>query len=74
MTTRTLSLAKGGHKFIFRYASGAEDEIVDSIMRLAEDRGCDLDWLDAAALSFQVAQYAAADPGEALLPAPYPQD
>jgi len=59
METRTLMLAKGGHHYIFRYLAGMEDEIVEEIMRLAESRACDLDWLDAATLSFQVAQYAA---------------
>ena len=61
METRTLTLVKGAHKYVFRYRLGAESEIVDEIMRLAESRACNLDWLDAAMLSFQVAQYAAAD-------------
>jgi len=61
MTTRTISLVKGGHKYIFRYSSGCEDEVVDEIMRLAEDPRSDLDWLDAATLSFQITQYAAED-------------
>jgi len=59
MTTRTLTLAKGGHKYVFRYAPGYEDDVVDEIMRLAEDAQTNLDWLDAATLSFQVAHYAA---------------
>jgi hypothetical protein len=74
MTTRTLTLAKGDHRYLFRYGDGAEDDIVDAIMRLAEDADCNLDWLDAAALSFQVAHYAAQDAGEFLVPAPYAQD
>jgi hypothetical protein len=61
MTTRTLSLVKNGHKYVFRYPSGYEDEVVDEIMRLAEDPDTDFDWLDAATLSFQVTQYAAED-------------
>ena len=61
MTTRTLSLAKRGQKFIFRYGSGAENEIMDEIFRLADDEQSSLDWLDAATLGFQVAQNAAVD-------------
>ena len=66
MEPRTLTLAKGAHKYIFRYPPGAENEIVDEIMRLAESRDCNLDWLDAAALGFQIAQFAAADCPENL--------
>jgi len=68
MTTRKLSLVKGGHKYVFRYSSGCEDDIVDAIMDLAEDAEAPLDWLDAATLSFQVTQYAAVDCAEALSP------
>ena len=64
MDTRTLRLAKGAHHYVFRYASGSENRIVDEIMRLAEDRDCNLDWLDAATLSFQVAEGVAAGEDE----------
>lgn len=59
MNTKTLSLVKGGHKYVFRYAPGSENQMVDEIVRLAEDADCNLDWLDAATLSFQVARNAA---------------
>lgn len=68
MTTRTLSLVKGGHKYVFRYSSGCEDDILDSIMDLADSDQSPLDWLDAATLSFQVTQNTAADCVEALGP------
>ncbi len=64
MNIRTLSLAKGGHRYVFRYTAGSEEAVMDRIMRLAEDVGYDFDWLDAATLSFQVALLAAAK-GEA---------
>ncbi len=69
MDTKTLSLVKGSHKYMFRYRPGAEDEIIDEIMRLAESRNCNLDWLDAASLGFQVTRYAAENCCEALMPA-----
>jgi hypothetical protein len=73
METRTLSLAKGGHKYVFRYRPGAENEIVDEIMNLAESREANLDWLDAATLGFQVAQHASEGCCEALMPLDKPQ-
>jgi len=68
MTTRTLMLAKGGRKYIFRYAGGGEARVIDEIIRLAEEGGEPLDWVDAAMLSFQVAQYAAEDCDNVLRP------
>ncbi len=68
MTKRTLTLSKGGHQYVFRYAPGWEDDIVDAVMELAEDPATPLDWLDAATLSFQVTQHAAADCADALRP------
>ena len=59
MNTKTLSLVKDGHKYVFRYTAGSENHIVDEIIRLAEDSDSNLDWLDAATLSFQVARNAA---------------
>ena len=61
MSTRTLSLVKGGHKYVFRYSPGCENEVLGEIIRLAEDADANLDWLDAATLSFQVAQFTASE-------------
>lgn len=66
MTTRVLSLAKGDQKYIFRYTPGSEDQVVDEIMRLADDPETNLDWLDAATLGFQVAHYTALGCTEAI--------
>jgi len=68
MTTRTLSLVKGGHKYVFRYSAGCEDDILDSIMDMAESDQSPIDWLDAATLSFQVTQNTAANCVQALSP------
>lgn len=70
MQMRNLTFAKGGHTFVFRYAPGYEDELVDEIMQLAEDEDCSLDWLDAATLSFQIAQHAAGASLDALTTLP----
>ena len=61
MNTRMLHLEKAGHTYLVKYAPGLEDEVVEELMRLADDRESDFDWMDAAALSFQVTQFAAED-------------
>ena len=62
MTTTTLILDKGLRQYVFRYTSGCETAVLDRIWRLAEDRDVDLDWLDAAVLSFHVVSQAAGMP------------
>ena len=59
MEQRILQFNKSGQHYCFRYAPGAEAEVIDQLMTLAEDSATDLDWLDAATLSYQVAQEAA---------------
>ncbi len=59
MSSRVLGLVKEGHQYLFRYQAGAEDRVVDEIVRLVEDDRINLDWLDAANLSYQITQYAA---------------
>jgi hypothetical protein len=59
MDTQTLTLEKDGHWYLFRYTPGSEDALVEELMYLADDRTLNFDWMDAAALSFQVTQLAA---------------
>ncbi len=61
MNTRTLHLEKAGHTYLIKYAPGLEDEVVEELMHLADNPESDFDWMDAAALSFQVTQFAAED-------------
>ena len=68
MAKRILAFSRAGHTYLFRYPSGSEDTMVDVVMQLAEDPDCPLDWLDAATLSFQAAQYAAETCTDTLLP------
>ena len=53
---RQLILNKGTEKFIFRYDSGCEDELLDALIEQARDRRTDFDWFDAAVLSFKLTQ------------------
>ena len=61
MDTQTLTLEKDGHAYMFRYTPGCEDALVEELMYLADDHELNFDWMDAAALSFQVTQLAARD-------------
>jgi hypothetical protein len=53
---RQLVLNKGTEKFIFRYESGCEDELLDALIKQAKDSRTDFDWFDAAVLSFKLTQ------------------
>ncbi len=59
MQVRVLHLVKDGHSYVFRYGPGQEDRIVDEIVALVEEGETNLDWMDAANLSYQVVQHAA---------------
>ena len=68
MTTRTMRFAKNGQNYIFRYRNDMQDEMIDHIMGLAESDEYNVDWLDAATLSFQIAQHAATGDGDTVTP------
>ncbi len=55
-TKRQLVLNKGAEKFIFRYDSGCEDKLLDTLVQQAKDDRTDFDWFDAAVLSFKLTQ------------------
>ena len=54
-----LQMHKGGDTYLFRYAEGCEDRVMDELIQLAEDDQHTLDWLDAATLSYELARRAA---------------
>ena len=49
-------LNKGTEKYIFRYVSGKEDELLDALIEQVKDKRTDFDWFDAAVLSFKLTQ------------------
>jgi len=53
---RQLILKKDRQKFIFRYDSGCEDELLDALIEQAKDSRTDFDFFDAAVLSFKLTQ------------------
>lgn len=53
---KELSLLKADETFIFRYAPGHEENVLDAIVETANDRGNNFDWFDAAVLSFQLSK------------------
>jgi hypothetical protein len=53
---RCLSMIKGEHRYVFRYADGCESELLASLVTLANDPDSEFDWFDAAVLSYQMGQ------------------
>ena len=53
-TRRCLSLIKGEQRFVFWYHQGQESDVMASLVGLAEDPQSGFDWMDAAALSYQL--------------------
>jgi len=53
---RQLTLNKASGKYIFRYESGCEEELLDTLIDQAQDKRTDFDWFDAAVLSFKLTQ------------------
>jgi hypothetical protein len=51
---RQLSLVKGEERFVFRYRTGHESEVIDAFASLASDDTSSFDWFDAAVLSYQL--------------------
>ena len=55
-TRRQLVLNKGTEKFIFRYETGCEDQLLDALIAKAQDSSSSFEWFDAAVLSFKLTQ------------------
>ncbi len=53
---RCLSMVKGDHRYVFRYAEGHEAELLSTFVALANDPESEFDWFDAAVLSYQMGQ------------------
>ncbi len=53
---KQLILNKGSQKFIYRYDSGDEDQLLNVLIEQARDDRIDFDWFDAAVLSFKLTQ------------------
>lgn len=53
---RELVLVKRDQRFVFRYAPGEEQEMLQALVRMAQDPTSDIDWFDAAVLSHQIGQ------------------
>lgn len=51
---RQLSLVKGKHRYLFRYRSGNEADVISAFAGLASDGSTEFDWFDAAVLSYQM--------------------
>lgn len=54
---RQLSLTKGSHRFVFRYQTGHEADIIATFASMAADSETDFDWFDAAVMSYQMGRH-----------------
>ena len=51
---RQLSLVKGNHRYVFRYQTGREADIIAAFAAMAADTETEFDWFDAAVMSYQM--------------------
>ena len=56
---KTLSLVKGKEHFCFRYETGQESRVLESLIEMVNRRDLAFDWFDAAVLSHQLGQHLA---------------
>ncbi|MBN1846274.1 MAG: hypothetical protein JW810_11365 [Sedimentisphaerales bacterium] len=70
---KELSLVKGNERFVFRYESGREEEVLDSFVVSANNRASSFDWFDAAVLSFQLSKHLVEEADMLLAPKPLPR-
>lgn len=54
MDLRQISLVKGTQRYVFKYTTGNEPQIIDSFIDLADNADNEFDWFDAAVLSYQM--------------------
>lgn len=66
--TKELSLVKGAERFMFRYESGNEEDVLDAFVTTANDRMNNFDWFDAAVLSFQLSKHLVEEADALLAP------
>ena len=64
----TISLAKGEHHYVFRYGRGDECDVLAAVADMAARKGSGFDWVDAAAVSFQITRDQAAGCLEVIAP------
>lgn len=65
---KELSLVKGAERFMFRYESGSEEDVLDAFVATANDRKNNFDWFDAAVLSFQLSKHLVEEADALLAP------
>lgn len=66
MAMRTVQCSSNDQTWIVRYEEGLEDEAVEQIMLLADDRMSAFDWTDAANLCCQITTLAAEECSDRL--------
>jgi len=65
---KELALIKGKDRFVFRYEPGCEENVLDALIDMANDRASDFDWFDAAVISFQLSKHLVEEADHLLCP------
>ena len=55
-STQQLVLVKRGQRYVFRYVKGQESTMLSGLIEMVRNGNSDLDWFDAAVLSYQIGQ------------------
>lgn len=63
---RHLCLTKGQHRYVFSYTEGQEPAVLAQLVAMAGDPQSGLDWLDAAALSYELGRASPHECGAAV--------
>lgn len=54
MDIHTIALKKPKRSYVLKYQEGSEEQAVEEVMRWADDPACEVDWQDAAAISWRI--------------------
>lgn len=54
MDIHTIAMKKPKRLYVLKYSEGSEERAVEEVMRWADDPACEIDWQDAANISWRV--------------------
>ncbi|HPS53607.1 MAG TPA: hypothetical protein PLK08_08640 [Phycisphaerae bacterium] len=61
MDIHNIAIKKPQRTYVLRYAEGSEEQAVEEVMRWADDPSHEIDWQDAADISWRILNSVAAD-------------
>jgi len=61
MDIHTIALRKPKRAYVLKYKEGSEEQAVEEVMRWADDPAFEIDWQDAASISWRILNSVAAN-------------